>query len=236
VTFVLALWFAAAVISAAWVTYDLFTNQPEIMPVMKAAWTLITLCLGVAGAALYVVSCRPPTPAQHEQYVSPMWKRAVGSTIHCVAGDALGIALVAAITALTRLSVFADFALEYVTAFLFGWLIFQVVPVMVLQGRSLGQALRTAFKAELVSLTAMVVGMFPTMYFLMTRAPSGGPPHMPEPTTLTFWGIMAAAIAVGFLTTYPFNWWMVTMGWKHGMGTVHVVGKGGHPLAMEESA
>jgi hypothetical protein len=53
---------------------------------------------------------------------------------------------------------------------------------------------------------------------------------------LTFWAIMASAIALGFLTTYPFNWWMVTIGWKHGMGTVHVVGKGGRPLAMEESA
>jgi hypothetical protein len=230
---VLAVWFGAAVALAAWVAYDLVTNQPEIMPVMKAAWVLITLYLGVAGAALYVVSCRPPRPSLHEQFVSPMWKQAVGSTIHCVAGDALGIAMVAAITALTRLSVLADFALEYVTAFFFGWLIFQVVPVMTLQGRSVGEALRMAFRAELVSLTAMVVGMFPTMYFLMIRTGGGARPHMPEPTTLQFWAIMAAAIAVGFLAAYPFNWWMVKVGWKQGMGTVHVIGRGSHRRAMK---
>jgi hypothetical protein len=232
-TLILVIWFGTAVVSAACVAYDQVTSQPEIMPVMKAAWTLITLYLGVVGAVLYVVSCKPPTPAQHEQFVAPMWKQAVGSTIHCVAGDALGIALVAAITALTALSVLADFALEYSAAFLFGWLIFQVLPVMALQGRSLGEALKTAFRAELVSLTAMVVGMFPAMYCLMTRATGGGPLRMPEPTRVQFWAIMAAAIAVGFPTAYPVNWWMVKVGWKQGMGTVHVIGKGGHRRAAE---
>lgn len=233
VTLILVVWFGAAVLSAAWVAYDLVTSQPEIMRVMKAAWTLITLYLGVMGAVLYVVPCRPPAPAQHEQFVAPMWKQAVRSTIHCVAGDALEIALVAAITALTRLSVFADFGLEYSAAFLFGWLIFQVVPVVALQGRSLRQALKTAFRAELVSLTAMVVGMFPAMYCLMTRAAGGGPLPVTEPTRLQFSAIMAAAIAIGFLTAYPVNWWMVRMGWKHGVGTAHVIGKGGHRMAVE---
>jgi hypothetical protein len=58
----------------------------------------------------------------------------------------------------------------------------------------------------------------------------GGGAHMAEPTTLRFWGAMAAGIAVGFLFTYPVNWWMVAAGWKHGMGSVGVMGKGGHGM------
>jgi hypothetical protein len=41
-------------------------------------------------------------------------------------------------------------------------------------------------------------------------------------TILTLW----------FVTTIlsQFNWWMVAAGWKHGMGSVSVMGKGGHDM------
>lgn len=225
----LVLWFAAAILSAAWVAYDVTTGQPEIMRVMKIAWVLITLYLGVLGLVLYVTSCREPAAGDHEQFVAPMWKQALGSSVHCVAGDALGIVVVAAITAMTSLSMFVDFGLEYGAAFLFGWLIFQVGPIMALQGQTFRQALKGAFAAEFLSLTTMVIGMFPTMYWLMGMG--GGGAHMAGPGTLRFWGTMAAGIAVGFLFTYPVNWWMVAAGWKHGMGSVSVMGRGGHRMS-----
>lgn len=105
----LVLWFAAAILSAAWVAYDVTTGQPEIMRVMKIAWVLITLYLGVVGLVLYITSCREPAASEHEQFVAPMWKQALGSSVHCVAGDAVRIVVVAAITAMTPLSMFVDF-------------------------------------------------------------------------------------------------------------------------------
>ncbi len=215
----LVLWFAAAILSAAWVAYDVTTGQPEIMRVMKIAWVLITLYLGVVGLVLYITSCREPAASEHEQFVAPMWKQALGSSVHCVAGDAVGIVVVAAITAMTPLSMFVDFVLEYVAAFLFGWLIFQVVPMMAMQGQTFRQALKGAFAAEFLSLTTMVIGMFPTMYWLMGMGMEmgGGGVHMAGPTTLRFWGAMAAGIAVGFLFTYPSTggWWRLagSMAW-----------------------
>jgi hypothetical protein len=94
--------------------------------------------------------------------------------------------------------------------FLFGWLIFQVVPMMAMQGQTFRQALKGAFAAEFLSLTTMVIGMFPTMYWLMGMGMEigGGGAHMAGPTTLCFWGAVAAGIAVGFLFTYPVNWWI----------------------------
>jgi hypothetical protein len=63
-------------------------------------WLLVTLYMGPAAAALYVLSDKEPTPGTHEEFIKPLWKQALGSTIHCVAGDATGIILAATITAI----------------------------------------------------------------------------------------------------------------------------------------
>jgi hypothetical protein len=225
----LVAFFASAIACAAWVANDL-RSQPEIMPVMKVAWVLITLYSGPAGAILYLASCREPAPGTHQRFVSPMWKQAVGSSMHCVAGDALGIVTAAAVTSALGFAKGAEFATEYLVAFLFGWLIFQVAPAR-MQGRGLAEALRGAFVAEFVSLTAMVIGMFTITYWLRGAGPSA-----PGPDTLEFWGAMSAGIAVGFLWTYPVNWLLVASGRKHGMASRSVMGSGGHPDPAAEPA
>ncbi len=227
----LIIWFASAFLAALWTAYDLIAKQPKIMPVIKVAWVLVILYLGIIGLILYILSCQAPPTIDHDEYVSPMWKRALGSTIHCVSGDALGIVIVAVIIYNAHLPMFAEFAIEYVFAFLFGWLIFQVPPIMVFMGKPFREALLDGLRAEFVSLTAMVAGMFPTMYLLM-KAAGGSGGHMPSPISLEFWGIMSASIAVGFIVTYPVSWWMVSIGWKRGMGSTHVMGEGGDDPRM----
>lgn len=221
----LVIWFVSAFLAALWATYDLITNQPKIMPVIKIAWVLIILYLGVIGLGLYIFSCRVSSNQDHDDFVAPMWKRALGSTIHCVSGDALGIVIVAVIVANTHLPMAVEFTIEYVFAFLFGWLLFQVTPIMVFMGKTFREALFAGARAEFISLTAMVLGMFPTMYVLM-KAFSGSSGHMPSPLSLEFWGIMTASIAVGFVVSYPASWWLVKVGWKRGMGSAHVMGEG----------
>ncbi|NIT57305.1 MAG: hypothetical protein GWN67_10825, partial [Phycisphaerae bacterium] len=105
----LVIWFVSAFLAALWATYDLITNQPKIMPVIKIAWVLIILYLGVIGLALYIFSCRVSSNQDHDDFVAPMWKRALGSTIHCVSGDALGIVIVAVIVANTHLPMAVEF-------------------------------------------------------------------------------------------------------------------------------
>ncbi len=39
----------------------------------------------------------------------------------------------------------------------------------------------------------------------------------PNPGTAAFWGLAALGLMVGFIFTYPMNWWLVATGWKHGM-------------------
>lgn len=52
------------------------------------------------GGLLYTLSCREPLRATHEAFVAVKWRQVVGSSVHCVAGDGIGIILAAAVTPL----------------------------------------------------------------------------------------------------------------------------------------
>src|SRR4029450_7757302 len=86
---VMLLWFLLAAASLLFVAIDIRTT-PE-SPVMKWGFVLLTAYTGVIGAFLYVLGCREPLPGPHEQYTSAQWRRARGSTMHCVAGAGVGI-------------------------------------------------------------------------------------------------------------------------------------------------
>jgi hypothetical protein len=45
-------WFATVLVSAVYVAYDAFTNNPELT-VMKWGWVLVTLYIGPIGASIY---------------------------------------------------------------------------------------------------------------------------------------------------------------------------------------
>lgn len=99
---ILLVWFTLTAFSVIYVAYDAFTNNPE-MKVMRLGWVLVTLYLGPISLFLYAMSCKEPTPGAHEEFIKPLWKQSLGSTIHCVAGDATGIIVAATITALLGL-------------------------------------------------------------------------------------------------------------------------------------
>ena len=98
----LRIWFSSTVLSVMFVAWDLITRTPE-MKVMKWGWVLVTLYTGPIGFAVYWLSCREPAPGSHEEFIAPLWKQSVGSTIHCIAGDATGIIVAATITSLLGL-------------------------------------------------------------------------------------------------------------------------------------
>jgi hypothetical protein len=222
-------WFALTFFSTAYVAYDLFARTPE-MKIMKWGWIAVTLYIGPVAFVLYWLSCREPANAAHETFIVPLWKQAVGSTIHCVAGDATGIIVAATITSLLGLPMGIDMVVEYAAGFVFGLLIFQALFLKVMVGGSYWQAVKTALFPEGVSMNAMMAGMFPVMAILMTRDMQSM-----EPTGAHFWAIMSLATLVGAAFAYPVNWWLVASHLKHGMGTERVLGKGGSKIAPEHS-
>ena len=223
-------WFALTLLSVAYVSWDAYYNNPELT-VMKWGWVLVTLYMGPVAAVLYVLSCQEPRPGTHEEFIKPLWKQAVGSTVHCVAGDATGIIVAATVTALLGFPMWIDMIAEYVFGFAFGLFIFQALFMKDMMGGSYASALRMSFLPEWISMNMMMTGMFPTMVVLMM----GRDMRAMEPTQLVSWGTMSFAVIVGFLVAYPVNAWLVWTGLKHGMGTQRALGKGGHSRAAEEA-
>ena len=223
-------WFALTLLSVAYVAWDCVAHNPE-MTVMKWGWVLVTLYLGPVSLVLYVLSCKEPAPRAHEEFIKPLWKQALGSTVHCVAGDATGIIVAATVTALLGLPMWLDLIVEYAAGFAFGLLIFQSLFMRDMMGGSYLRAVRHSFLPEWLSMNMMMAGMFPPMVLLMM----GRDMRAMVPTELTFWGAMSAAVAVGTLVAYPINVWLVQVGLKHGMGTVRALAKGGHSLEAERA-
>ncbi|MDQ6870949.1 MAG: DUF4396 domain-containing protein [Gemmatimonadota bacterium] len=215
IDFVVYAWLIIAVLSAAYVAYDQFSNNPEAA-VMKWGFVLVTLYMGPIGLLLYVMADKEPTPGTHERFVMPLWKQGVGSTVHCIAGDATGIILAAAATALLGFPMWIDVIVEYVFGFLLGLLIFQALFMRRMMGGSYGENVRRSFLPELLSMNMMMAGMAPVMIFLMM----GRDMRAMWPTEPLFWFVMSLGITVGFLIAYPVNVWLVAKGMKHGLMTV----------------
>ena len=218
-------WYGIGAALAIWVLYDMFTANRDVGPALKVAWPIILLFFSVAGLAVYLVSCRPrhigsirkrkgDTEAErvHHEFVTGTWKKVVGSDIHCVGGDGLGIMSAMVITRILGFQFWPEFWTEYVVGFAFGWFVFQI-PAMRHMGHSWMAAAWKGGRAEFFSMTTVMVGMGLVMRFV-TPSIVGSPPN---PGTAAFWGIGALGLMVGFIVTYPMNWWLVAIGWKHGM-------------------
>ena len=219
IDYFLVIWFALAALSTAYVAYDQFRNNPE-PAVMKWGFILVTLYMGPLGLLLYVLADKEPRPGEHERFTSPLWKQGVGSTIHCVAGDATGIILAAVVTATLGLPMWIDLIIEYLAGFTFGLFIFQSLFMKEMMGGTYLENVRKTFLPEFISMNAMMAGMAPVMSLLMM----GRDMRAMEPTELVFWGVMSLGVIAGFAVAYPVNVWMVKRGLKHGLMTERRLG------------
>jgi hypothetical protein len=217
-------WFALTFVSVVYVALDSRRN-PE-MTVMKWGWVLVTLYMGPLGAGLYIFSDKEPRPSEHEEYIRPLWRQGIGSTVHCVAGDATGIIIAATATALLGLPMWADLTAEYTLGFAFGFFIFQSLFMKAMYG-SYARSLRASFMPEWLSMNMMMAGMVPVMVYLMM----GRDMRAMDPAEVLYWGTMSFAITAGFFTAYPVNVWLVAVGMKHGLSTERPL-----PVAAPEPA
>ncbi len=191
--------------------WDLYTNTPAGR-VMKMAWILVVFYTGPIGLLLYLLSCRQPLPGTHDAFIATHWKQATGSLLHCVAGDATGIIISAVVVYRFELPNGIDLIVEYISAFVVGWLIFQALFMRSMFGGDYWKAVRSTFFVETVSMNMVMVGMIPTMVVLMLVLPGADNPYH-----ALFWGVMSVATIAGMITAYPVNSWMVARGLKHGM-------------------
>ncbi|MBF5046528.1 MULTISPECIES: DUF4396 domain-containing protein [Myxococcaceae] len=216
-------WYAPGLTGAAWVALDLRRTNTPLKPAMKWAWPLIVLFFSVLGLALYLATARAPGIGRaqgedekqqaHRRYEQSMVRRVNGAVIHCVAGDGLGIMTGMVIARATGMSFWQEFWFEYAVGFAFGLFIFQLKSMRMMTD-SVPRALWMAFRAEFFSMLTVMAGMGAVMTYVTPLA-SGA---QPKPLTWAFWGFGMFGLLVGYLFTFPMNWMLVKVGWKHGMG------------------
>jgi len=160
IDYFLVAWFLLAGACTVVVAIDQYRNNPEPV-VMKWGFILVTLYTGPIGLLLYVLADKEPRPGEHEEFIRPLWKQGVGSTIHCVAGDATGIILAAATTAVLGLPMWIDLIVEYLAGFAFGLFIFQSLFMQSMMGGTYWENVRRTFLPELISMNFMMAGMAP---------------------------------------------------------------------------
>jgi hypothetical protein len=208
------MWWILTIPSLLFVVIDIWRTTPE-SAVLKWAFVILTAFTGPLGAFFYVLGCREPLRGIHEKYVASRWRQVLGSTMHCVAGDGIGIIVGAAIAGGLALSFWPDFLLEYVLGFGFGWAFLQAFAMRDAAGGSYMKSLKMTFLPELLSMNLLMTGMVITSRFAMRTAGEGHDPIRPQ-----FWFIMSMALIAGFVCAYPINWWLVANHMKHRMMTV----------------
>lgn len=215
-------WYAIGAAGAAWVTYDAYVVNRHVNPALKWAWPIIVFFFSVLGLLFYWWTCRPPGIGKvkddeeqkevHHHYVTTQFRKVTGSVIHCVGGDGLGIMTAMIIARLLEVSFWEEFWFEYVVGFLFGWFIFQFKAMLSMTESKL-MALWMGGRAEFFSMITVMAGMGAVMGFVTPLVVG----EQPKPSTFAFWGFGALGLLVGYVATYPMNWVLVKMGWKHGM-------------------
>ncbi len=102
----------------------------------------------------------------------------------------------------------ADFIFAYLAGIAFQY--FSLAPMRNIHG---GKGIKEAIKAGTRSLVAFEVGMFAWMGFshkMLFQAPL-------TPNDPVYWLMMQIAMAIGFVTSLPANWFLIRSGIKEAM-------------------
>jgi hypothetical protein len=208
---ILLLWFVMVGLSLAFVSYDV--RVAPIDWVQKLGWILVVAYTGPLGLFFYLLTCKSPGKGLHAIYTKPTWKQSINSEVHCLAGDATGIIFAAIVLSFFQINNGTELILEYIAAFICGWVIFQA-GMMKNMYADYWQALKKTFFAETVSMNCVMIGMIPTMILMMHYLEYG---H--TPAHASFWFSMSIATIIGGITAYPVNKYLVTKRLKHGCMT-----------------
>jgi hypothetical protein len=212
---------------AAAIAADLALGRRQAMWIMNIVWPVTALWSGPLGlwayarygragsvTAMQEARTRHPTTSGASQ---PFPVLVAKGTTHCGSGCTVGdigaelLFLAVPITVFGR-PMFGAWVYDFIAAFLLG-IGFQYFTIKPMRRESAKNALKDALRADTLSLTAWQVGMYGWMAvatFAILR-------HELRPTAIPFWFMMQVAMLVGFLTSYPVNWWLLKKGIKEAM-------------------
>lgn len=228
----------SAFASATWLAVEQ-VRHPQRMWIMDIVWPVTALYMGpVAIWAYYKMGLMNATdhssreqkkhrderakqigdPIQKKEVKAgkPFWQIVFVGVTHCGSGCTLGDIWSEFMLFFTGFN-FAgtlfksELVMDYILAYLLG-IAFQYFTIAPMRGISGFKGIWAAVKADTLSLTAFEVGLFGWMaiyHFLIF-------PGVKE-NMATYWFMMQIGMCLGFLTSYPMNWWLIKRGVKEPM-------------------
>ncbi len=204
-----------ALVSAGWIAWDIRIHGNRLkMPVMEVVWPVTALYLGPLAVYWYRRWRVPADSAMPERSMPVATTLAVSHCgAGCTLGDIVGSTLVFVVgLQLLGLALWPELAIDFVFAFTLG-VIFQYLTIAPMRSLSRRDGLVAALKADTLSLISFEVGLFAWMILVqLVIFPEGL-----HPNEVTFWLMMQIGMALGFLTAFPVNWWLVRSGIKERM-------------------
>jgi hypothetical protein len=202
-------------LTALVIAFDV-TAHPQHMKIMNVVWPITGLYLPVLGWLLYAdMARRTPMSMSMDMHAArggrPFWKSVFVSTTHCAAGCVIGDVIGAPIVFWAGWTLFgerlyAEYLVLFILAYIFG-IAFQYLPIRAMRRISRRVALLEAIKADTLALTAFEIGLFAWMaviYFQFVPRP--------ELTSPTYWFMMQIGMVLGFIASFPPNWYLVRAG------------------------
>jgi hypothetical protein len=233
------IYIGVAILSSLIIIFDIFVRKNrQMMPIMDYVWPITSLYLSVFGLWAYWKMGKPDamnmkgmkmSMAEHmakmgghmQHKKKPFWQSIFVSATHCGAGCEIGdfIGEWAVFLLLTSFTVagsllFTEYAVDFIVAYALG-IAFQYIPITQANpNRSKLINLKSAIKADSLSLIAFEVGLFSWMaiFNLFLFAPGAI-----NPTFVVYWFMMQIGMLLGHFTSYPANWFLVKAGIKEGM-------------------
>jgi hypothetical protein len=236
-----------AFLCALFILWDIYiAGHRQKMTIMEAVWPITALYLGVVGVWAYwtmgretsnspekeksqyrqsgPVQTSPTSQKDRENSHShsnskekPFWQKVFVSVCHCGGGCTLGdiigewgIFLLGFTIAGSAL--WSAYLVDFILALALG-IVFQYFAIVPMRHYGFIEGLKEASKADFLSLAAFEVGLFgwmALMHFVFFDPPL-------EPDSPIYWFMMQIGMAIGFLTSYPMNWFLVKKGIKEAM-------------------
>lgn len=208
----------AGALTAIAIIIDIASGRRQHMRIMEVTWPVTGLYLGPLGWWAYRRMGRPIRKDHNERKPDkPFWQSVFVSVTHCGGGCTLGdIISDSAIflfgVSVTGIALINSYILDFIAAYLLG-ILFQYLPIRAMGETHRITALWKAIKADTLSLISFEIGLFGWMALVQLV---WFPQHL-EANDPVFWFMMQIGMAIGFLTAYPTNWWLVRRGIKHAM-------------------
>ena len=214
-TIVSCVFLSGAFASSAWLIVEQM-RHPQRMWVMNLVWPITALYMGpLAIWAYYAMGIQSSRDAR-SQSEKPFWQTVYVGTTHCGSGCTLGDVLAEFAVFFTGFALLgslftSELILDFAAAYLLG-IVFQYFAIAPMRGTWRFDAMWAAIKADTLSLTAFEIGLFGWMAIFQFLLFPGLMPNM-----AAYWFMMQIGMCLGFLTSYPMNWWLIKSGVKEAM-------------------